>query len=213
MNNPMRFLSNPDRTGRRPVPQHDLSGARPRGAEEVPMSFRSMFQRACLTLGLVALAATSAVAAAPKLDKRVIPVGSEQGVTVSGETVRLTSSAVVNFEELARMEKLGFGVKVPDRQRHMMEEDERELNEFGLEPGAGMVGAPAPILERPFAPIQPNVPSPTPVQGFRALTTSRWWTRSTSSSRRIWAAPSARPRSCRRTTTTTGSSTKPRARC
>ena len=169
MKNLMRFLSNPDRTGLRPAPQHDLSGARPRGAQEVSMSFRSMIHRACLTLGLVALAATSAVAAGPKLDKRVIPVGAEQGLTVSGETLRLTSSAVVNFSELARMEKLGFGVKVPDRQRHMMEEDERELNEFGLEPGAGMVGAPAPILERPFAPIQPNVPSPTPVQGFQGL--------------------------------------------
>jgi hypothetical protein len=102
------------------------------------MSFRHMISRVGLTLGLVALAAATAVAAPPKLDKRVIPVGSEPGVTLAGETVKLTASAVVNFSTLAEMEKLGLTKGISPRVRRMEEENEREIDESGgEEPGRG----------------------------------------------------------------------------
>src|SRR3954464_6919868 len=87
------------------------------------------------------------------------------GVTSQGQTVRAEATAQVNFTRLAQQEAAlraqGLFTPPPVRVKPMDAEDE-ERNEMGFEPGAGMIGAPSYLSERP--PVQLNIASPSPSQ-------------------------------------------------
>lgn len=162
--------SNPDPAGTRPAHSPATRGARKSRRPEVAMSFRSLLCRVSMALALVGVVAAPSLAAGPKLDRRAVPVVTEPGVPTEGVPVNAEATAIVNFSELARLEKLGFGVKVDQAERARVflkeEGEERELNESGIEPGAGIVGPAAlPLAAAPSL----NIASPSPTLGFKGM--------------------------------------------
>ena len=83
------------------------------------------------------------------------------GTVVPGERAVLVRSAVVNFADLARQEALHRGERPAVRPLV-----HPELNESD-EPGAGILGSPAPAL--PFAPQSIQLASPPPSASFMGL--------------------------------------------
>jgi len=108
------------------------------------------------------LAPTLAFAADRDRDREREP-GMSPGQSSSGTSIKAISSAVVNFDALARREALG---RVPEVRPLVREEEE---NEMGEEPGASLFAPPAGPLPYSKIPVQPNVASPAPISSFMGL--------------------------------------------